>query len=92
MNKYQVAVIGSGSAGRAATLLAANQGLQTVLIEKDRIGGIAFHGGCYALVGLLGCARQFRDGQKSERFGNEADILQAKLENWSPRNGAPELG
>jgi dihydrolipoyl dehydrogenase len=82
MNKYQVAVIGSGSAGRAATLLAANQGLQTVLIEKDRIGGIAFHGGCYALVGLLGCARQFRDGQKSERFGNEADILQAKLENW----------
>jgi dihydrolipoamide dehydrogenase len=56
--------------------------LQTVLIEKDRIGGTAFHGGCYAVASLLGCARQFRDGQKSERFGNEADILQAKMENW----------
>lgn len=82
MNRYQVAVIGSGSAGRAATLLAANQGLRTALVEKDRIGGTAFHGGCYAVASLLGCARQFRDGQKSERFGNEADILQAKLENW----------
>lgn len=82
MKRYQVAVIGSGSAGRAATLLAANQGLQTVLIEKDRIGGTAFHGGCYAVASLLGCARQFRDGQISERFGNDADILQAKLENW----------
>jgi dihydrolipoyl dehydrogenase len=82
MNRYQVAVIGSGSAGRVATLLAAQQGLRTVLIEKDRIGGTAFHSGCYAVTGLLGCARQFRDGQESERFGNEADILQAKLENW----------
>jgi dihydrolipoamide dehydrogenase len=82
MNRYQVAVIGSGSAGRAATLLAANEGLRTVLIEKDRIGGTAFHGGCYAVASLSGCARQFRDGLKSDRFGNEAYILQAKLENW----------
>ena len=82
MNRYQVAVIGSGSAGRAAALLAAKQGLQTTLIEKDRIGGTAFHNGCYAVTGLLGCARQFRDSQGSDRFGNEADVLQAKLENW----------
>jgi len=82
MSKYQVAVVGSGSAGRAAALLAANQGLQTVLIEKDRIGGTAFHNGCYAITGLLGCARQFRDSQRSDRFGNETDVLQAKLENW----------
>jgi dihydrolipoamide dehydrogenase len=53
-----------------------------VLIEKDRIGGTAFHSGCYAVSGLLGCARQFRDSQKSDRFGNEADVLQTKLENW----------
>jgi dihydrolipoamide dehydrogenase len=82
MSRYQVAVIGSGSAGRAATLLAANQGLQTVLIEKDRVGGTAFHSGCYAVAGLLGCVRQYRDSQMSDRFGNEADILQAKLGNW----------
>jgi dihydrolipoamide dehydrogenase len=82
MKRYQVAVIGSGSAGRAATLVAANQGLQTILIEKDRIGGTAFHNGCYAVTGLLGCAQQFRDSQKSDRFGNQTDVLQAKLEDW----------
>ena len=82
MSRYQVAIIGSGSAGRAAALLAANQGLQTALIEKDRIGGTAFHNGCYAVTGLLGCARQFRDSQRGDRFGNEIDVLQAKLENW----------
>jgi dihydrolipoamide dehydrogenase len=82
MNRYQVAVIGSGSAGRAATLLAAGSGLGVALIEKDRLGGTAFHRGCYAVSGLLGCARQFRDSRKSDRFGNEVDVLQAKLQNW----------
>jgi dihydrolipoamide dehydrogenase len=82
MSRYQVAVIGSGSAGRAATLLAADSGLRVALIEKDRIGGTAFHRGCYAVSGLLGCARQFRDSRESERFGNEVDVLQATLQNW----------
>jgi dihydrolipoamide dehydrogenase len=82
MRRYQVVVIGSGSAGRAASLLAASQGLQTALIEKDRIGGTAFHKGCYAVSGLLGCAREFLESRKSERFGNEVDVLQATLQNW----------
>jgi dihydrolipoamide dehydrogenase len=82
MKKYQVAVVGSGSAGRAATLLAASKGLHVAMIEKGQIGGAAFHKGCYAVAGLLGCAQQFRESRKSERFGNEADVLQAKLKNW----------
>ena len=82
MKKYQLAVIGSGSAGREATLLASSKGLRVALIEKDRIGGVAFHSGCYAVSGLLGCARQYRDMLKGERFGNEADLLRATLQNW----------
>jgi dihydrolipoamide dehydrogenase len=82
MKRYQLVVIGSGSAGREATLLAAGKGLRTALIEKDRIGGVAFHSGCYAVSGLLGCARQFRDTLKGERFGNEADLLRATLQKW----------
>jgi Pyruvate/2-oxoglutarate dehydrogenase complex, dihydrolipoamide dehydrogenase (E3) component, and related enzymes len=82
MKRYQLAVIGSGSAGREATLLAAGKGLRTALIEKDRLGGVAFHSGCYAVSGLLGCARQFRDIWKSGRFGNEVDLLRATLQKW----------
>jgi dihydrolipoamide dehydrogenase len=82
MKRYQLAVIGSGSAGREATLLAAGKGLRTALIEKDRIGGTTFHSGCYAVSGLLGCARQFRDTLKGERFGNEVDLLRTTLQKW----------
>jgi dihydrolipoamide dehydrogenase len=82
MKRYQLAVIGSGSAGREAVLLAAGRGLRTALIEKDRIGGVAFHEGSYAVSGLLGCARQFRDIWKSGRFGNKAELLKAALEKW----------
>ena len=66
---YQLAVIGSG--GREATLLAARKGLRTALIETDKIGGICFHRGCYAVLALQACARQFRDSWRSGRFGNE---------------------
>jgi dihydrolipoamide dehydrogenase len=79
---YQVAVIGSGSGGREATLLAARNGLRTALIERDKIGGICFHRGCYAALALQACARQFRDSWRSGRFGNRVELLNATLSNW----------
>jgi dihydrolipoamide dehydrogenase len=79
---YQVAVIGSGSGGREATLLAARNGLRTALIERDKIGGICFHRGCYAALALQACARQFRDSWRSGRFGNRVELLNATLSDW----------
>jgi dihydrolipoamide dehydrogenase len=79
---YQLAVIGSGSGGREGTLLAARKGLRTALIETDKIGGICFHRGCYAVLALQACARQFRDSWRSGRFGNEIDLLKSTLYDW----------
>ncbi len=79
---YQLAVIGSGSGGREATLLAAREGLRTALIEKDHIGGTCFHSGCYAVLALQACARQFRDRWHSGRFGNKVDLLHETLRDW----------
>src|ERR1700738_2956534 len=79
---YQVAVIGSGSGGREATFLAARNGLRTALVERDKIGGICFHRGCYAVLALQACARQFRDSWRSGRFGNKIDLLKATLYDW----------
>jgi dihydrolipoyl dehydrogenase len=79
---YHLAVIGSGSGGREATLLAARKGLRTALIERDKVGGICFHRGCYAVLGLQACARQLRDSWKSVRFGNRIELLQATLSDW----------
>src|ERR1700730_16914588 len=79
---YQLAIIGSGSGGRAASLLAAREGLRTALIEKDRIGGACFHSGCYAVLALQACARQFRDRWRSGRFGNKVDLVKETLREW----------
>jgi dihydrolipoamide dehydrogenase len=81
-SKYQVAVIGSGSGGREATLLAARKGLRTALVEADKIGGTCFHRGSYAIRALQACARQFRDSWRSGRFGNATELLKATLYDW----------
>jgi pyruvate/2-oxoglutarate dehydrogenase complex dihydrolipoamide dehydrogenase (E3) component len=79
---YQLAVIGSGSGGREAALLGARKGLRTALVEGDRIGGVCFHSGCYAVRALQACAHQFRDSLRSGRFGNKVDLLKATLDEW----------
>jgi dihydrolipoamide dehydrogenase len=79
---YQLAIVGSGSGGRAATRLAAQNGLRTALIEKDRVGGACFHSGCYAVLALQASARQFRDRWRSARFGNKIDLVQETLRDW----------
>ncbi len=79
---YQLVVIGSGSGGREASLLGARKGLRTALIEGDKIGGVCFHSGCYAVRALQARAHQFRDSLKSGRFGNKVDLLKATLDEW----------
>ncbi len=79
---YQLVIIGSGSGGREAARLAARGGLRTALVERDRLGGTSFHRGCYALLALQACAREFRDRWRSGRFGNKVDLLQESLRNW----------
>src|SRR3984893_1145432 len=79
---YQLAIIGSGSGGRAASLLAARNGLRTALIEKDKIGGTCFHSGCYAVLALQASAREFRDRWRSGRFGNKIDLVKETLRDW----------
>src|SRR6202035_2166261 len=79
---YQLAVIGSGSGGREASLLGARKGLRTALVEGDKIGGACFHTGCYAVRALQACAHQFRDALRSGRFGNKVDLLKACLYDW----------
>jgi dihydrolipoamide dehydrogenase len=79
---YQLAVIGSGSGGREATLLAARKGLRTALIEGGKVGGASFHSGCYAVRALQACAHQFRNNLTSGRFGNHIDLLKTTLDDW----------
>jgi dihydrolipoamide dehydrogenase len=57
---YQLAVIGSGAAGREAAILAARNGLRVALIERNGLGGTSFHRGYYAVRAFRACAEASR--------------------------------
>ena len=58
---YQLAVIGSGAAGREAAILAARNGLRVVLIEQNGLGGTSFHRGYYAVRAFRACAEKSQE-------------------------------
>lgn len=46
-DKYDVLVIGSGPGGYVAAIRAAQHGLRTAVIERDRLGGICLNWGAF---------------------------------------------
>ena len=80
--QYQVIVIGSGSAGREAALLAGRAGLKTLLLERDSLGGCAFHRGCYAVRALRACATEFNHLKHGDRIGVFTDLIASSLFHW----------
>ena len=64
---YDVLIIGGGAAGKDAALLAARAGLETLLIEKEKLGGTSYHKGCYVIRALQKSAQSFRASGFSEK-------------------------
>lgn len=51
--KYDVLVVGSGPGGYVAAIRAAQHGLRTAVVERDRLGGICLNWGCIPTKALL---------------------------------------
>jgi len=62
-------VIGAGSAGLAATSLAAQLGARVVLVERDKMGGECLNDGCVPSKALLAAAKAAHAQRSSGRFG-----------------------
>jgi dihydrolipoamide dehydrogenase len=80
---YEVAVIGSGSAGKEAALLAAKQGRRVVVIEKETLGGTCYHRGCFAIRTLRACADAFHSRLFASRYGIDLDQTRIKVTGWA---------
>jgi len=80
--KYQIAVIGTGSGGSEAAFLAAKKGFKVVVIESGALGGTRFHHGSYAVRALHASARLHGEFFKGKKYGIEADRFTDSLTQW----------
>jgi pyruvate/2-oxoglutarate dehydrogenase complex dihydrolipoamide dehydrogenase (E3) component len=69
MPDYDIAVIGAGAAGLSVANVAAQLGLRTALIERDRMGGDCLNAGCVPSKALLAAAHAAQAGRDASRFG-----------------------
>jgi dihydrolipoyl dehydrogenase len=72
---FDLAVIGAGPGGYVAAIRAAQLGLKTAIIERDRLGGICLNWGCIPTKALLRTADLYQAMQHASEFGLRADNL-----------------
>ncbi len=79
--KYDLAVIGAGSAGFSAAITAADQGAQVALIGFGTIGGTCVNVGCVPSKALIRATEAIHHANSAARFaGVEAT---ARLDDWN---------
>jgi dihydrolipoamide dehydrogenase len=69
MADYDVAIIGAGPGGYVAAIRAAQLGLNVVLFERDRVGGVCLNWGCIPSKAILRNADVVNLVRDAERWG-----------------------
>ena len=73
MEEFDVAIIGSGSAGYVSAIRAADLGKKVTIIEHRDIGGTCLNRGCIPTKALLKTAEVYQTIKESKTFGITAD-------------------
>lgn len=85
-DKAQLAVIGGGPGGYAAAFMAADLGMEVVLIDpEENPGGVCLYRGCIPSKALLHAARVVHESREAESFGiafGKPKIDIEKLRGW----------
>ncbi len=67
--RYNIVVIGAGTAGLVTAVVAAGLGAKVALIEKHLMGGDCLNVGCVPSKGVIRAARAWADVKRAEEFG-----------------------
>lgn len=67
--RYNIVVIGAGTAGLITAVIAAGLGAKVALIEKHLMGGDCLNVGCVPSKGVIRAARAWADLRKAAEFG-----------------------
>jgi thioredoxin reductase (NADPH) len=90
LGRYDVAVIGAGPAGLAAATYAASEGLRTLLLEREAVGGQA---GTTSLIrNYLGFPRGISGAELAARATEQAVVFGAELVYAQPATGLRAAG
>ncbi|HEY3777995.1 MAG TPA: dihydrolipoyl dehydrogenase [Rhizomicrobium sp.] len=77
--QWDVLVIGSGPAGYVCAIRAAQLGLRTAIVERERLGGICLNWGCIPTKALLRSSEIWHLMHRLGEFGFAADNLRFDL-------------
>jgi len=80
-DRYDLAVIGAGSAGFSAAITAAEQGAQVALIGHGTIGGTCVNVGCVPSKALIRATEAVHHANAASRFDGISGT--GKVNNWS---------
>ena len=67
--RYNIVVIGAGTAGLITAVIAAGLGAKVALIEKHLMGGDCLNVGCVPSKGMIRASRAWADLRNAEEFG-----------------------
>jgi dihydrolipoamide dehydrogenase len=79
MKHFDVAIIGGGPGGYVAAIRASQLGLNTVLVEREHLGGVCLNWGCIPMKALLRSAEVFNHIKRAGSFGLSVDGLDFDL-------------
>src|SRR5271170_4232310 len=71
--QFDVVVIGSGPAGYVCAIRAAQLGLKTAIVERDRLGGVCLNWGCIPTKALLRSSEIWHLMHRLSEFGFSAE-------------------
>ena len=74
-DKYDVVVIGAGTAGMTAARLTAEMGHRVAMIEEERVGGECLYTGCVPSKALIESAKVFYQMRHAADYGLRAPAV-----------------
>ncbi|BFK80833.1 dihydrolipoyl dehydrogenase [Clostridium baratii] len=77
--KADLLVIGGGPGGYVAALYAVKKGLNTVLVEREKLGGTCLNVGCIPTKALVKSSEVYKDTLLGEEFGFEIENIKVNM-------------
>ena len=74
IKQYDLVVIGGGPGGYVAAIRAAQLGMRTVVIEKEKLGGTCLNVGCIPTKTLFQSAEIVQDIRNAAKYGIHAEL------------------